>query len=196
MLSPASDMACAMDCTGHYASVAKGCGGHCNEENECAVPNCVRADDVTTERWIMLQPGKRFLPPLLGLFALCAVFSAGLRAQDAQQSTSHGKSLLPSARRVVLARTVGPSTVYPHWDNGYLVSHDFETFQANTQNVRLYDGSGNKRLPPRFGSQGLCAWSSTRPPQPRTAESLQAGRQRNSTAEAPRLSRWPTRPVK
>ena len=103
-------------------------------------------DDVTIERRIMLQPRKRFLPLLLGLCALCAVFSAGLRAQDPQPSTSHGKALLPSAKRVIISPTFGPSSVYPHWDNGYLVSHDLETFQADTPNVRLYDASGNQAV--------------------------------------------------
>jgi len=94
----------------------------------------------------MLQPRKRLLPLLLGLFALCAAFSAGLRAQDAQPSTSHGKALLPSTRRAVIHPTYGPSAVNPHWDNGYLVSHDSENFQADTPNVRLYDGSGNQAV--------------------------------------------------
>ena len=83
---------------------------------------------------------------MVGLFALCAVFGAALRAQDAHPSASHGKALLPSTRRVVFNQTVGPITVYPQWDNGYLVSHDLETFQAGTQNVRLYDGSGNQAV--------------------------------------------------
>ena len=94
----------------------------------------------------MVQPRKRFQPILLGLFALCAVFSAGLSAQDAQPSTSHGKVLLPSARRAVIHTTAGPSTAMPHWNNGYLVSRDVETFQEGTQNVRLYDGSGNQAV--------------------------------------------------
>ena len=42
----------------------------------------------------MLQARKRFVPLLLGLFASCAIFSAGLRAQDAEPSTSHCKALL------------------------------------------------------------------------------------------------------
>src|SRR5215467_7635483 len=94
----------------------------------------------------MLQPRKWFLPSLLGLLVLCAVFGAGLRAQDAQPRTSRGKALLPSERRVVFSRTVGPSAVYPHWENGYLVSHELESFQAGTQNVQLYDSSGNQAL--------------------------------------------------
>lgn len=94
----------------------------------------------------MLRLRKRFLPILLGLFILCVVFGAGLRAQDAQPSTSHGKALLPSARRVVFNQTIRPSSAKPHWDNGYLVSHDIETFQSGTQNVRLYDGSGNQAV--------------------------------------------------
>jgi len=94
----------------------------------------------------MLRPRKRFLPILIGLFALCAVFSPGLRTQDAQPTASHGKALLPSTKRVVMGQTVGPSTTMPHWDNGYLVSVDIETFQAGTQNVRLYDGSGNQAV--------------------------------------------------
>jgi hypothetical protein len=94
----------------------------------------------------MLQPRKWFLPISLGLFALCAVFGARLRAQDAQPSTGHGKALLPSASRVVFGQTVGPSTAMPHWENGYLISRDVETFQAGTPNVRLYDGSGNQAV--------------------------------------------------
>ena len=94
----------------------------------------------------MLQARKRFLPILLGLFASCAVFSSGLGAQDAPPSISHSKALLPSARRVVFDQTIGPSTAKPHWDNGYLVSHDIETFLAGTQNVRLYDGSGKQAV--------------------------------------------------
>jgi hypothetical protein len=47
---------------------------------------------------------------------------------------------------VVFDQTIGPSTAKPHWDNGYLVSHDIGTFQAGTQNVRLYDGSGNQAV--------------------------------------------------
>lgn len=94
----------------------------------------------------MLLPRKRFLPILLGPFTLCAVFGAGLRAQDAQPSTSHGKTLLPSVRRVVFAPRFGPTAKMPRWDNGYLVSVDIETFQAGTENVRLYDGSGNQAV--------------------------------------------------
>lgn len=89
----------------------------------------------------MLRVRKEFAPISLGLFASCAIFSAGLSAQ-VQPSTSHGKALLPSARRAVIVRTLGPSATMPHWSNGYLISHDFETFEAGTPNVRLYDGSG------------------------------------------------------
>lgn len=101
---------------------------------------------VTTERWTILQARKRFLPIWLGLFALCAIFSAGLRAQDAQPSTSRGKALSPSARRVVFAPAYGPSAKMPHWENGYLVTVDIETFQAGIPNVRLYDASGNQAV--------------------------------------------------
>ena len=94
----------------------------------------------------MLQEKKRLLPLLLGLFALCAVFSAGLRAQNVQPSSGHGKALLPSARRVLIHPTFGPATKMEHWDNGYLVSEDIEIFQAATPNVRLYDGSGNQAV--------------------------------------------------
>jgi hypothetical protein len=93
----------------------------------------------------MLQVRKRLLPILLGLFAFCAALSVGLTALEAQTS-GHGRVLLPSARRVVFAPTYGPSAKMPHWENGYLVTVDIETFQAGTPNVRLYDGSGNQAV--------------------------------------------------
>ena len=91
----------------------------------------------------MLRPRKRFPRILIGLAALCGVSSARLRAQDVQPNTSHGKALMPSAKRVVFNQIVGPSATYPQWDNGYLISRELETFQDGSPNVRLYDSSGN-----------------------------------------------------
>lgn len=93
----------------------------------------------------MLLPRKLFLFVLIGLFAFYAVFNAGLTAQEAQRS-SRGKALLPSERRAVIVPTIGPNTSSAHWDNGYLVSKDIETYQAGTSNVRLYDASGNQAV--------------------------------------------------
>lgn len=93
----------------------------------------------------MLKPSKRFLPFLLSLFAL-SIPSAGSRAQDAPPSRSFGRTLGPSARRAVIHTTAGQSTAMPHWGNGYLVSRDVESFQADAHNVRLYDSSGNQAV--------------------------------------------------
>jgi hypothetical protein len=82
---------------------------------------------------------------LLGLFALSTTLNVTLRAQDAQPGTPT-KALSGSVRRVVFdnAAFSGTSTPLPHWDNGYLISLNIETFQSGTSNVRLYDPSGKQ----------------------------------------------------
>jgi hypothetical protein len=94
----------------------------------------------------MSRPRKCALPILLfGLFALCTILNVRSRAQDARPGTTT-KVLSGSMRRVVFDKAAfsGISTPLPHWDNGYLISQDTETFQSGTSNVRLYDPSGKQ----------------------------------------------------
>src|SRR6266567_3848447 len=89
---------------------------------------------------------------LFEFFVLLMASQINLRAQDARPSV-YPKALSDSSRRVVFDRSAffGESTAIPRWDNGYLVSHEVETFQAGVPNVRLYDQSGKQ-------ARGAAVW--------------------------------------
>jgi hypothetical protein len=79
------------------------------------------------------------------LLVLSATPQFNLRAQDGSSAVPSQK-LSDSAQRVVFDKSAffGPSTPLPQWSNGYLASHEVETFQSGVPNVRLYDRSGGK----------------------------------------------------
>ena len=80
-----------------------------------------------------------------GLLILLIVCQISSRAQDGASGVSP-KGLSDSARRVVFDRQafVGETVGLPRWENGYLASHDKESYKAGAFNVRLYDISGAK----------------------------------------------------
>jgi hypothetical protein len=92
----------------------------------------------------MRIPGTRFL-----LFVLVVFWPSGLYSQ-AQERQQHAlpTGLSESTNRVLFDGSAfsGPTTAIPHWDNGYLVANEVETWQPGTPNVRLYDRSGRQVL--------------------------------------------------
>jgi hypothetical protein len=84
-----------------------------------------------------------------GLLLLLVLSQISSRAQDAQGLTSvglHTKGLSDSTKRVVFDRQAffGENVPVPSWENGYLVSHETETYNEGATNVRLFDSSGTK----------------------------------------------------
>lgn len=90
-------------------------------------------------------------PKLFFQFALLIIISQiSLGAQEtASRLPVLAKRVDPrylsgSTRRVVFSRRAffSGSAALPHWDNGYLVSREVETYQSGVPNVQLYDSSG------------------------------------------------------
>ena len=78
------------------------------------------------------------LRKILSLCVLSCAFSpSAMRGQDAAS-----KALSESTQRVVFDSAAFNATALPHWNNGYLVAHEVETFVGGTTNVRLYNRSG------------------------------------------------------
>lgn len=83
---------------------------------------------------------------------LCLLMAALPTASKAQEKTSlrdaliHGVKLSETRQRIVFDSSfmTGPSTASAHWDSGFLVSREIETFLPGEPNVRLYDKSGTK----------------------------------------------------
>jgi len=75
--------------------------------------------------------------PLALLLVLSS--SARLRAQSSAPASPAN-----SERRVVFDQGAffGESEAMPHWEHGYLVSREVETFNEGQANIRLYDSSG------------------------------------------------------
>ena len=90
---------------------------------------------------------------ILGLTLMCSLLFGGwrslVRAQDlsiARGGSAHNLSLSETRERIVFDSSflAGPRTAAPHWDGGYLISREIETFSPKTPNVSLYDKSGRK----------------------------------------------------
>jgi hypothetical protein len=62
------------------------------------------------------------------------------------QSASRAQTLASPTQRVLFDRSAffGDSTPVPNWSNGLLVSHETQTFEEDTANVRWYDRSGQQ----------------------------------------------------
>ena len=88
-----------------------------------------------------------------------------LRAQN-KAPVAYPKGISDANRRVVFDSTAfnGEGLALPRWDNGYLVSHEVESYQAGKSNVRKYDASGQLVLEAAIwfpGSQRVLIYSAT-----------------------------------
>jgi hypothetical protein len=109
----------------------------------------VRAGDTVMSAWkkVVIRTTK---PLSLGLFILLIISQISSRAQNGASVLTpvgvHPKGLSDSTRRVVFDRQAfsGESVPWPRWENGYLISHQIESYKAGTVNVRLYNISGAK----------------------------------------------------
>ena len=83
---------------------------------------------------------------------LCLLMAALPAVSKAQEKTTlrnasaHGLRLSETRQRIVFDSSfmTGPSTASPHWESGFLVSREIETFLPGEPNVRLYDKSGTR----------------------------------------------------